>query len=155
MSLQPYTNTFISMFTETCTNVGQLRLVGGTLASEGRIEICLGGSWGTICDDFWDANEAQVACRQLGYSPSGKHTQFHLLEHHCHCVMSIKQVPLLDPMLSMDKELELSSWMTSCVVVMKVLFWLVLQQQRITVGTVRMLACPAQVSPVLAECLHK
>ena len=37
----------------------------------GRIEICLGGRYGTICDDFWDKQDASVACRQLGFSPHG------------------------------------------------------------------------------------
>ncbi len=38
----------------------------------GRIEICNGGVWKTICDSDWTKNDAAVACRQLGYSAIGE-----------------------------------------------------------------------------------
>ena len=41
--------------------------MGGANIYEGRIEICLGEEWGTICDDGWTQTDAIVACRQLGY----------------------------------------------------------------------------------------
>ena len=53
-----------------CTN-GDVRLMGGNSASEGRVEICLNNQWGTICDDSWDAQGATVLCRQLGYTFEG------------------------------------------------------------------------------------
>ena len=44
-----------------------MRLVGGSHEYEGRVEIFFGDSWGTICDDDWDIDDATVVCYQLGY----------------------------------------------------------------------------------------
>ena len=55
-----------------CSN-GDLRLVGGAVPYEGRVEICnTDSTWGTICDDLWGAVDASVVCGQLGYPTSGK-----------------------------------------------------------------------------------
>ncbi|CAI7994213.1 Scavenger receptor cysteine-rich domain superfamily protein [Geodia barretti] len=53
---------------------GDIRVQGGTVGTvdsvSGNIEVCYTGLWGTVCaaTGDWTNENAQVACRQLGYA---------------------------------------------------------------------------------------
>lgn len=49
---------------------GAIRLVGGSIVREGRVEICVNETWGTVCNQMWGTTDANVACRQLGFQPT-------------------------------------------------------------------------------------
>ena len=53
-----------------CTD-GELRLAGGKIKTEGRLEVCLNDLWATVCAERrenWQHVSAAVVCRQLGYA---------------------------------------------------------------------------------------
>ena len=49
-----------------CTH-GSVRLVNGTTTNQGRVEVCVGQTWGTVCDHWFYSSDSRVVCRQLGY----------------------------------------------------------------------------------------
>ena len=60
---------FTSLPSIDCTQ-NALRLLGGNSRGSGRVEICHNSVWGGFCGS-WDDADAQVICRQLGFSPIG------------------------------------------------------------------------------------
>ena len=60
----------IVLSSNNCT-AGNVTLIGGTNQYEGRVEICINGIWGTVCDDAWGSIDATVVCKQLGYAYTG------------------------------------------------------------------------------------
>ena len=58
-------------------SIGAVRLADGLTEHEGRVEICYDNHWGGVCGNYWDSNEANVVCRQLGKIPIGKICELH------------------------------------------------------------------------------
>ena len=50
---------------------GSIRLAGSSDPLRGRVEVCVNGTWGSVCNDYWHNNDARVVCRQLGFPAEG------------------------------------------------------------------------------------
>ena len=54
-----------------------LMLVGGDNDREGSLYICRNNQWGNVCDDLWGKVDANVACKQLGYTRGAQKETIH------------------------------------------------------------------------------
>ena len=69
MYVNVYINSVTQLFYVACQD-GDLRLIGNS-TQQGRVEICFDNTYGLICRGLWNEPDAQVVCRQLGFSTDG------------------------------------------------------------------------------------
>ena len=59
----------IQLIAESECEYGAVRLVGWATDSVGVLQFCADGEWGGVCNyNDWGFENAQVVCRQLGFS---------------------------------------------------------------------------------------
>ena len=51
---------------------GDLRLADGLGNNSGRVEVCVGGQWGSVCSGSFNETVAANLCQQLGFQRSGE-----------------------------------------------------------------------------------
>ena len=57
---------------ESCSEEGTIRLTKSSVSTAGRLEVCSGGTWGTVCGNTaTTAAVAKVACRELDHAAEG------------------------------------------------------------------------------------
>ena len=60
------------MYTDSCAE-GEVRVRGTSSPMIGRVEVCIQEKWRSVCSTQWNRTDAEVICRQLGFSSYGEH----------------------------------------------------------------------------------
>ena len=67
MSACHYNNNLCILDDKPYPPLASVRMLGGS-GPFGVIEVFNGGVWGPICDEYFDQEDGDVMCRQLGYT---------------------------------------------------------------------------------------
>ena len=65
-------NLLLHAVSESCSDTNDIRLTQYTDDNLGRLEVCSGGIWGSVCGNGATNDIATVACRQLGHAAEGE-----------------------------------------------------------------------------------
>ena len=112
------------------------------------MELLILGQSGTVCDDFWSSKDAEVACRQLGYSTDGKSC---MKLWYGHSVSVVIISPIQEPQHKrwhfLVKALEIYSWIMLSVLAQNLHFFSAPIQLTTTVTILQMVvSCVSHVS---------
>jgi len=70
--------------------------VNGNNLQEGRVEICVNKVWGTVCQEGFSSDEAEIVCGSLGLF-NGTHKSFFLVTVF-KCSINVLQIFLMAPL---------------------------------------------------------
>ena len=71
MIIMVFLNCLVHGSTYSNCSDGEVKLIHGSTKYEGTVLVCINNAWGSVCDDYWGQEEAQVVCNALGYSAQG------------------------------------------------------------------------------------